>query len=217
MTDDHKAAALEGFLSNPVAVAYAWQAAGPGGRTLAGYSGDEQTRIWVGSAHGCTVQYAAKAPGQGGLAEVFVRGILTAEVAGVELVDADGVQLAFSANYQGTAPVPATEVPDLAVWLREQIAEIRRLAELGPEQPWPTDLDPFLHWVLQASVTALAQCEAHEKLLDLHPQSSELGWLCALCGGEGQNIDCTYPCDTIRVTALADQHCPGFREEWRRG
>ena len=104
---------------------------------------------------------------------------------------------------------------DLVTWLREQIALVRRLAELGTGQPWPADLDPFLHWVLQAPVTALAQCDAHEKLLDLHPQSTELGWLCELCGGEGQNIDCTYPCDTIRVTMLAYQHCPGFREEWR--
>jgi hypothetical protein len=61
----------------------------------------------------------------------------------------------------------------------------------------------------------LARCEAHEKLLDLHAQSTEHGWECSLCGPEGQNIDCTYPCDTIRVLALAFQHRPGYRQEWQ--
>lgn len=47
----------------------------------------------------------------------------------------------------------------------------------------------------------LRRCEADRKLIELHSQSAELGWLCALCGGEGQNLDCTYPCDTLRLVA----------------
>lgn len=135
---------------------------------------------------------------------------------------------------------------DLVTWLREQIAEDRRLAEAANGGPWHVNNETFVEsiysaddtcvigggrWGGEASVfdsnadalhiarhdprAVLAQCDAHEKLLDLHPQSTELSWLCELCGGEGQNIDCAYPCDTLRVTALAYQHHPGFREEWR--
>lgn len=44
-------------------------------------------------------------------------------------------------------------------------------------------------------------------VLNLHRQDPELQWMCTVCGDEGQTMDCTYPCDTIRV--IAD--CLGVR------
>lgn len=131
MADAHKAAALEGFLSNPVAMAYAQQATQPraDGRTLAGYNGAGTLRVWFGAMHGCTVQHAAKAPEHGGPAEVFVRGILTTTVDGVELVDADGNRLAHATRAVGLPVVKPEETTlDLVSWLHEQIAVLRATA-----------------------------------------------------------------------------------------
>lgn len=259
MTDDHKAAALEALMANAPAVDYAQQRTEPDadGRVRAGYHSSGDLRVWFGAAHGCTAQWATKAPEHGGPAEVFVRGILTTTADGVELVDGDGNRLNFAVQAVGRpVTVPEETTLDLVSWLREQIADLRRtaLAALrgypfedpdgsdrdgdfwhshwdalyqGPRPDHPVggkelaDFPQAPHAAAFAArfdpQAALAQCEAHEKLLDLHPQSSDLGWLCELCGGEGQNIDCTYPCDTIRTVALAYRHCPGFREEWGRG
>lgn len=57
------------------------------------------------------------------------------------------------------------------------------------------------HIVRNDPDAAVRRCAAHRKLIALHPQDPELGWLCQLCGGEGQNMDCTYPCDTLRLIA----------------
>lgn len=40
-------------------------------------------------------------------------------------------------------------------------------------------------------------------------------WLCALCRDEGQNLDCTYPCDFLRVYGERWASDPGYRDEWR--
>lgn len=58
-----------------------------------------------------------------------------------------------------------------------------------------------LHIVHNDPAAVLRRCQADRELIALHPQDAELGWLCQLCGGEGQNIDCTYPCDTLRLLA----------------
>lgn len=151
MTEEHKAAALEGFLANPVAVAYAKQ------------------------------QAAA----------------------------------------------------DLVVWLREQIAEDRRVAEANAIDLWPGttlqkvaddkthyawqqhDVSPqrIAHILRFGPRAVLAQCEAHTAILDLHVNEScpEADTPCDVCG----EWDEDWPCDTLRATALAYQHNPGYREEWR--
>lgn len=73
----------------------------------------------------------------------------------------------------------------------------------------------FMSWELRQFIarhdpaSVLRRCAADRKLIALHPQDPELGWLCQLCGGEGQNIDCTYPCDTLRVIAESYGVTPG--------
>lgn len=48
----------------------------------------------------------------------------------------------------------------------------------------------------------LRRCAVDKALVALHPQeSTDRRWECELCGPEGQNIDCTYPCDTLRLLA----------------
>lgn len=39
--------------------------------------------------------------------------------------------------------------------------------------------------------------------------------MCGMCGDEGQNFDCTYPCDFLRVYAERFEDEPGYRMEWR--
>lgn len=63
----------------------------------------------------------------------------------------------------------------------------------------------------------LRRCAADRKLIALHPQDPELGWLCQLCGGEGQNIDCTYPCDTLRLVADSYGVAPATEPANRQG
>ena len=60
---------------------------------------------------------------------------------------------------------------------------------------WKPDVMPY------GDAAVLRRCAADRKILDLHPQAEDYRWLCALCREEGQNIDCTYPCDTIRLLA----------------
>lgn len=230
MTDAHRAAALEGILSNPVAVAYAQQqAAGEnsGGLALAGWHGHPGSvgmRVWFGEANGCVVQWAAKAPESGGPAEVFVRPILTPEVAGVELVDANGVQLNFSANYQGTAPAPAAETPDLVVWLHEQIYTARFFATEAlnhwppgdeiAEQVEPIEVGAFVHRNNPRAL--LAVCDAHAAVMRIHCDDGEGN--CEGCHtfkwGEPW-APLLADCPTLRATALAYQYNEGYREEWR--
>lgn len=71
---------------------------------------------------------------------------------------------------------------------------------------------------------ALAQCEAHTAILDLHvpaneeplPEGYPMRFICNTCGsGEVHEYPVVWPCDTVRVLALTYQHRPGYREEWR--
>jgi hypothetical protein len=51
---------------------------------------------------------------------------------------------------------------------------------------------------------ALAMCAAHKEIIADHTQGHDsLIGLCVVCGIDGQNIDCTYPCDTLRRLARA--------------
>ncbi len=237
MSNAHNAAALEGFLANPVAVAYAKQSATSARArdpALAGFHGAGSARLWFGEANGCTATLATKDPEHGGPDAVFVRPILTAAMRGVELVDSDGSRLVHNVvALEGapTAPEPAT---GLVTWLREQIAETRRVAEAAHEMaPGPWGTPPAMgydnkeirrHTALNAPPAALAQCAAHEAILDLHvpdddqplPKGEPWRFICTTCGGGGINEYPTpWPCDTLRALTLAYRHNPGYREEWR--
>lgn len=37
---------------------------------------------------------------------------------------------------------------------------------------------------------------------------------CGYCGDEGQGIDCTYPCDTLRILAMPFIGLEGFDPDW---
>lgn len=86
-------------------------------------------------------------------------------------------------------------------------------------------------------VTALAQCDAHEALLELHGiVHRDIGWLewdesehaemsaelpvCGLCVPRHSSFTRREdvpegPCRTVRLLALAYQHRPGYLEGWR--
>lgn len=58
------------------------------------------------------------------------------------------------------------------------------------------------HIAYNDPAAVLRRCAADKALVALHPQeSTDRRWECELCGPEGQNIDCTYPCDTLRLLA----------------
>jgi hypothetical protein len=185
MTDEHKAAALEGFRANPVAVAYAKQqttGARTTGHAMAGYNSAGSTRIWFGEANGCTATLSTKAPEHGGPDMVFVRPILTATMRGVELVDIDGVQLVHNVVAQEGAPTAPEPDTGLVTWLREQIAETVRIAQAAKTSvdAWAPGLPPwesarylgkfasyFDTFVARQNPDAvLAQCDAHTAILD---------------------------------------------------
>lgn len=45
------------------------------------------------------------------------------------------------------------------------------------------------------------RCKADRKILAQHTRAEDYPWLCRVCREEGQNLDCTYPCDLIRLLA----------------
>jgi hypothetical protein len=53
----------------------------------------------------------------------------------------------------------------------------------------------------------LHRCATDREMLALHHPDPHDG-LCNTCGLDGQNLDCTYPCDTIRVLARAHRVQP---------
>lgn len=249
---------LKRVLADPSAVEYAQQQTKPDaqGRILAGYNGAGTMRVWFGAMHGCTTQYAAKAPEHSGPAEVFVRGILEVDVDGVELVDADGNQLTCSVQAVGRPVVEREETTlDLVSWLHEQIALLRATA-LAALRGWPFE-DPggsdrdgdFWHSHQDALYqgprpdhpvggkaiadfpqapyaatfaarfdpqAALAQCESHTAILQIHHDDGE--GCCTGCSTFKWGEPWAPPlddCPTLCAAALAYQHCPGFREGWR--
>lgn len=134
-----------------------------------------------------------------------------------------GVQWHWVTNETDTPVAPG----DLEEAQQHQVVSLRTVEEF--KSPWTTyslprfllyaeEVDPGAgeHIARHDPRSALARCDAFEKLLELHPQSSDLVWTCELCGSEGQNIDCTYPCDTVRLLALSYRHQPGFRWYWCR-
>ena len=92
-----------------------------------------------------------------------------------------------------------------AIQAKEEKA--RKVQNLGVLLDWPrrngkATLRAFLEDNDPASV--IEGCEADRELVALHRQEgTDRRWECELCGPEGQNIDCTYPCDTLRLRARA--------------
>jgi hypothetical protein len=58
------------------------------------------------------------------------------------------------------------------------------------------------HIALHDPASVLRRCEADREISELHRKADppEI-WLCVVCGPMGQTIDCTYPCDTVRLLA----------------
>jgi len=136
------------------------------------------------------------------------------------------MQLQRLARPHATSPKgPPMTAPDLVRQILAAIEETEQMATMVPEdrREWRTgelgyegyvvmdgkgdrvvfseQLGVDHHIARHDPASVLRRCAADRKLVELHRQSSELGWLCELCGGEGQNIDCTYPCDTLRLVA----------------
>lgn len=64
------------------------------------------------------------------------------------------------------------------------------------------------HMELNDPRAAIAECDAHTAVLDLHLLDSGGTELCNDCRDP-------YPCSTVRALGLAHQHRPGYREDWR--
>lgn len=113
-----------------------------------------------------------------------------------------------------------TDVSKLILWLREQVDEVRYQGERGylhsPLEPpgghWkPTpgelpDPDRLSVVRLPPAVQPLiiAQCDAHDALLDL---------ITLVIGADRRSDLLRY--QMLRGLALAYQHHPGYRAEWR--
>lgn len=117
-----------------------------------------------------------------------------------------------------------TTLDDLPTWLHTQITERRVHAE-NVRDTWVV-FSSFER--IKASVKhlanrddVLAQCEAYEKLLRPHHlvHDEEHGFFCNGCGYNVLERPRTRHsldhCPVWRGVALAFQHQPGYREEWR--
>ena len=133
-----------------------------------------------------------------------------------------------------------TDADDLVQWLREQITGDRRLANAahsriskGTEQwtadgmqvrdasrdkhlivkhSWPNEID---HIVRHDPRAVLAQCDAHERLLNLllgmNDEAEQIGRVAPELGAAyRERFE-----RGVQLLALAHEHRPGYREEWR--
>lgn len=101
---------------------------------------------------------------------------------------------------------------DLAGWLLEQIADDERMPPVE-RRVGTCDNMQGVHLERQRW---LAECDAKRRIIALHPQADQpYAWMCGTCGEIGQEMDCTYPCDTLRLLALPYADRLGYREEWK--
>jgi hypothetical protein len=117
----------------------------------------------------------------------------------------------YAATLEGSMTTPAE--PDLVPWLREQIAETRTWARDALDRLWIAEESYLLdengaevarfeikadaaHAALNDPSAVLAQCEAHELILNL-AETVYVGF------------------HAVTALGLAYQHRPGYREEWR--
>lgn len=72
-----------------------------------------------------------------------------------------------------------------------------------PDNPLTSLLREHTHYFALAEVVAM------------HTRGEE-HWAhaCGYCGDEGQGIDCTYPCDTLRILAMPFVGLEGFDPAW---
>jgi hypothetical protein len=109
---------------------------------------------------------------------------------------------------------------DLVLWLREQIAADR--------DEWTPVLSGARKNGKATARTVLAQCGAHEAILKVHnvwsvvypgdTVDADPDRHCVGCGFDAMEEYRTpdvNDCPTLRAVALAYQHRPGYREEWR--
>lgn len=130
---------------------------------------------------------------------------------------------------------------DLVTWLREQIAEDRRIAGDLPADGVPTHDSRMLTIPVETGVlwpdrwnpvAVLAQCDAHEAILDAVQRGLDgHDGPCVNYIGQDpadysrydsceRHIDwakTTLPPYAAQLVGLAYQHHPGFRAEWRHG
>lgn len=66
------------------------------------------------------------------------------------------------------------------------------------------------------SLKSIEKIRSHHRVVQMHQRDSgPNGHLCQVCCFEGQNLDCTYPCDFLRVYADKYRDRPGWRLEWQ--
>lgn len=94
--------------------------------------------------------------------------------------------------------------------LDKAIEDLR--VSLGPDM---TDKELADHPNVLSLMREHTQVFALRQIVLMHDQGKE-DWahVCALCGIEGQDIDCTYPCDTLRLLAMAYIGTPDFNPDW---
>lgn len=116
---------------------------------------------------------------------------------------------------------------DLVTWLREQIAVTKTWAREALDRPWLAEDNYVLdenggevarfeikadarHAALNEPRAVLAQCEANTALLDSYAEHLALPEYTPYVKGRRDKA-----LHDIRLLALAYQHRPGYREEWR--
>lgn len=104
---------------------------------------------------------------------------------------------------------------DLVTWLRAQIADAERTARddqwgrpHGPGCGITADVCPGCDCTYWRDV--LAQCEAHTALLDSYAEHIAMPEYTPYVKGRRDKA-----LHDLRLLALAYQHRPGYREEWR--
>lgn len=111
-----------------------------------------------------------------------------------------------------------TDMDELVLWLREQIAETRVLAELVRDT-WAVEsgYEKIRSAVKQVAnrESVLAQCDAHEAILDrVVPLVTDLEDKVDSEWGSGDPYEGADEV-LLKTLALAYQHRPGYCQEWR--
>lgn len=90
------------------------------------------------------------------------------------------------------------------------LAEVRRISELWTREDI-TDTEETL--------TRMRRYALHINALKIvvrkhNPGTDKNANECAYCRDTGQEIDCTYPCDTLRVLGMPYLDYPGYNPDW---
>lgn len=111
-----------------------------------------------------------------------------------------------------------TDMDELVLWLREQIAETRVLAELVRDT-WAVE---SIYEKIRSAVkqvanreSVLAQCDAQERLLDfLLGMNDEAEGIALVVPFLGEKYRERFE-HGVKLLALSYQHRPGYRSGWR--